>query len=133
MSDNICVSNKFNSKAEVCNKLFLTDYKGSPEMSWFKPNTFDGTPLEDYKVWFPVLDKGKTSWIDELVNNGEEIISKNDSENGKAEIGQKNITFTKIGDKYSYAGIFKLASKDADGTEHWKRICDKCVIFAKLT
>jgi len=132
MNNNIYVFNKFKTIAEVCNELFLTNYQSSLRKSWFTPNTFKKTPLEDYSVWFPKFELNKANWVNKLINNGKEIISRNDTEKGKAKIGQRNITFTNTGKEYIYAGIFELIRKDADETEHWKRISDKCVIFAKL-
>jgi len=95
-------------------------------MSWFKPNTFKGE-LGNFKVWFPKLEPNDSGWIDRF--DGNEIISKNDKEEGKAEEGQKNITFVYKEKEYTFAGIFKLDHIDADGTEHWKKIDDKCPVI----
>jgi hypothetical protein len=130
MNNSIYVFNKFKTIAEACNELFLTDYENSLRKSWFTPNTFKGTPLEDCKVWFPKLEKNKTNWVN--VKNNKEIISKNAIEKGKAKVGQRNITFIHTGGEYTYAGIFELVRKDTNGTERWRRKSDKCVIFARL-
>jgi hypothetical protein len=130
----ISVSNKFKTIADVCNELFLTDYTKPIRKGWFSPNTFKKTPLEDYSLWFPKFDQNKTGWENDvnIFVNSKEIISKNDKEVGKAKVGQKNITFTYRGGIYSFIGIFQLVKKDKDGKEYWKKICDKCIVFAKL-
>jgi len=122
----ISVSDKktFGKIRDVCNRLFHTNYKDCRGMGWFKPRTFKKLKLDKYKLWFPKIGHDKaTGWENRLVKNETEIISKNDSEKGKALPGQENITFAYIGNKYIFKGVFRLLDPiDPDGTEHWIRI-----------
>jgi hypothetical protein len=92
--------------------------------------SFKGTEIEGCHIWFPKLKPNDTGWVTQLIDNGNEITSKNDSEKGKAEIGQKNVAFAHMGKGYVFVGIFELKYKDPDGTEHWKKIGDKCPIIS---
>lgn len=132
-NDCISVSDKkyFGTIADVCNELFATDYKGPPGMGWFKPNSFEKTQLDKFKVWFPKIEPNETGWVNQLINNDNEIISKNASEKGKAQKGQENITFAGRGNGYDFIGIFRLDQIEADGTEHWIKIDDKCSILGR--
>jgi len=123
------MSKGYRTIADACNSLFATNYKGSPGSSWFKPNTFKGK-LNNYKVWFPQLKPNHAGWVNNLVND--EITSKNANKKGKAKVGQKNITFPKTGNEYIFAGIFELYCIDANGTEHWKKIDNKCPVINKF-
>jgi hypothetical protein len=102
--------------------LFQTNYKSCRGKGWFKPHTFKKLKLNKYKLWFPKFVPNKAGWDNKLVNNGNEIISRNiNNKKGKAPLKQENITFGYDGNEYSFTGVFRLVKIDSNGTEHWRK------------
>jgi len=134
----------FTSINQACNILFSTNYvekPGGAKRSYFTPNTFSKTKYNGYKVWFPKLaicdENGSliaatpTGWINQLVNNGKEIIQSNIGiKLGSKGDKKRRIVFAKykdpLGDNgYKFVGIFEL-KECKGGKEHYIRIEDTC-------
>ena len=134
----------FRTIAEACNILFSTDYKGM-QHSCFSPETFKNSIYEGYYVWFPqlaipdpndntkMISPTKAYWINELINNGEELIEGKDNEDILLEPAKKTIVFAKYKDllgynEYKFVGIFEYKEQDDEGRRHYFRKEDTCKI-----
>jgi len=131
MNDYISVSGNETYKTidEAFENVFSSK-NPQPMKGCFEPlPSFAGTELAGCHIWFPKLKPNDAGW--ENQHNGDEIVSRNANGKGKAEVGQKNIAFTHTGKEYVFAGIFELKTIDGDGTEHWKKINDKCLVIGR--
>jgi len=138
----------FRTREEVCNILFSTGCDAG--RSYFTPSVFKNTEYAGYKLWFPQLavydENGepvaatKAGWINQLKNNGEEIIQeKDDAEPVSISEGDKipRIVFAKYEDKlkdngYKFVGIFVPQNDYKDGKSHYRRIEKKCKIRGNI-
>lgn len=158
--DEITIEHKvgFKREYEVCNIIFSTDYKGM-QNGCFTPWKFKNNAektwkkyYDGYELWFPHLairDKegnliAPAGWVNELVNDGKEIIEeKSNGVVSKKKISKESnfpkykpkITFAKYkdplgNDGYKFIGIFQPENEfDSEGKRHYHRKETKCKII----
>lgn len=142
----------FNSINKTCNVLFAAGRKensGGASRAYFSLPAFNGTALQDYKCWFPklaipIIDEfGKqqliaatqTGWHNQLINEGNIIIERNEKNHSYTPDGKKRIVFMKYKDplgynEYKFVGIFAL-EKIENGSTFFRRIQTECPILVK--
>lgn len=142
----------FNSINKTCNILFSAGRKessGGASRAYFSLPSFNGTNLQDYKCWFPKLaipiidEHGNqqliaathTGWHNQLVDEGNIIIERNEKNHSYTPDGKKRIVFMKYKDplgynEYKFVGIFAL-EKIENGSTFFRRIQTECPILVK--
>ena len=156
--DRIAITDRkgFSSIRKTCNVLFNTKYNeksNGASSAYFTPNTFKGTDLAEYKVWFPQLaiktkedneikdenEKIKSNaatssgWNNQLIDNGETIIEYNEKNKTYNQVEYNRIVFAKYKDplsynEYKFVGIFELDVKK-DGKAYFKRVAKECILL----
>lgn len=146
----ICDKKGFSTINKTCNVLFNAgrekEAKGASRAYFSLPN-FKGTPLQDYKMWFPhiavqeigvdgkekIIAATKTGWTNQLIDDGTIIIERNEYNQMYKQDGKKRIVFLKYKDplgynEYKFVGIFKF-KKMIDNTVYFIRISENCELI----